>query len=164
MTIIHQETTTLSEGATVSLIKYSTVRKTGGLMIHTELRARRDENEIKMSVDDVSPTSMKIYLAMVIRAIETERKKLTVKPEYDSRLPDTFRQFVNSMAFNDMFIFNALEPSPSEEQDVKPRRNKKVPRTRKAIPKQHGIKNNQSSVGRTTDVPPADEQGTVGIG
>jgi hypothetical protein len=108
MTTTHEETTTMGEGAQISVIKCKNARKDGGTSIYTELVATRGSHEVRMRVDNMTPQNLRAYLYLVIRQIERERKCLTSKPLMPYATTKDFRQFVHNMAYHDMFIFDVL--------------------------------------------------------
>jgi hypothetical protein len=73
----------------------------------TELRAYRhgNNNIIKMRVDDVGPVNLHLYLDLIIREITRLRKSYTAKPSIGVTTPHTIADFVQEMAYQDMFVF-----------------------------------------------------------
>jgi hypothetical protein len=108
MGAIAEETTTLPEGATVSITRFDHATQRGRSEF-TQLRAWHDNELIKMRVDNISPQNMRQYLHLVIRQIERERAELTEAPVLIIRRPESIKDFVHNMAVKKMFIFNAIE-------------------------------------------------------
>jgi hypothetical protein len=107
--VIGQETTTLGEGATISVAVCQEARASGGLNTYTELRAWKGDDIVKMHVDPVSVHALRQYLALWLRAIERERARFTAKPEVPVNRPVNVTDFVRNMAFHGMFIFGVLD-------------------------------------------------------
>src|SRR5881394_614004 len=98
---IAEQTTTLPEGATVSVVLFQSTTKRG-MTKFTEIRARRGDDMIKMRLSEgVSPHVLPTLLAMSVRQIEKER---AVVKSGQHRRPVTFREFVESMMDHDMFL------------------------------------------------------------
>jgi hypothetical protein len=108
MSVIHEETTTLPEGAVISVYKCQTLRSNKTIMFYTQLTALQGAKRVDMRVDDVSGHNVRLYLELTVKAIRREREKLTVKPVMLVGTPKTMNEFVNNMAYYDMFIFEAL--------------------------------------------------------
>jgi hypothetical protein len=124
MTTLAQETTTLAEGATVSIVRGSHP-KTG--LVGTYLIAGRERTQLKMRVDDVGPGSLRQYLDLMVRQIQLERARLTEKPKNPCGTPPhTIRAFVHNMAWNDMFVFDTLDHADLNRHKGLPRTGRKV--------------------------------------
>jgi hypothetical protein len=102
--IIAEERTTLPEGATLCVARISRPK----LGPFTELRAWRDENIVKMHADNIAPHNLRWYLDNMVATINRARLKLTKKPGMLYRNPKTITEFVNNMAFYEMFILEAM--------------------------------------------------------
>jgi hypothetical protein len=112
MTITAQETTTLPEGAVITVMKWEQSRKNGGMVAGTTLHVHRGDKELEMRCDGVSPHNLKQYMELTVREINRRRLAMTEKPVGGSfgDKPKDMRQFVEAMAINDMFVFSALTP------------------------------------------------------
>lgn len=108
MDVLAEERTTLPEGATVEVVKYFVTTKRGGHTF-TELRAWRDDQEVKMRVDDISACNLRQYMGLVIHQIQRHRVDLRATPKLLVQRPATIKDFVHNMAAKGMFIFNAIE-------------------------------------------------------
>jgi len=126
--IIKEETTNHPEGATISLSKCETKRKAGGSTFHTELSARSENATVKMRVQDVQTHNLRTYLDLCVKQIDRERSKLTEKPSMGWPTPQDFKMFVHEMAYQDMFIFNALTEAPSKTNGKQRKQRQRKPR------------------------------------
>ncbi len=107
--VLVEETTTLPEGAQLSVCRCKLVGAKRS-NIFTELRAQRDGKLVKMRVTDVGPSNLSTYLTLIRRELLRRRLQLTKKPELEPlRRPTNLDEFVQNMAYHDMFIFTALE-------------------------------------------------------
>jgi hypothetical protein len=136
--VIAEETTTLPEGTVLSVYRIR-VGKLGHQV--TKLVALHNNmKRVEMTVDNIAPHNLRFYLQLTQREIERQRKKLTTKPMWTENVsPKTTRDFVLSMAFNDMFIFEALtnnnmelgsdadKPEPTKKVVSRRRKAKKLP-------------------------------------
>ncbi len=125
--IIAEQSTTLPEGAIISVVLGRNKTKRGASKAFTEIRARRADDMIKMRLShDVSPHALPTLLTMSVKQIEKERK--LVKSEQMQR-PTTFKEFVSSMMNHDMFLSPILEGMENGSQEVesapKPKRKKR---------------------------------------
>jgi len=100
--VVAQESTTLPEGATVSV---SRIQRTK-LGACNELRAWMGNHIVKMRADDIAPQNLRWYLNQVVKVINRERVKLTKKPGMYIQTPKSMSDFVNNMAFHGMFILD----------------------------------------------------------
>jgi hypothetical protein len=112
--VIAEETTTLPEGAVISVFKSNTVRvyKNGKekASVSTGLAARFGNKVVKMTIDgNVSAPRLKQYLDLIVREITRRRGMLSTKPGLDYRSPKDIHEFVISMAYNGMFLLNDAE-------------------------------------------------------
>ena len=137
MITLAQETTTLAEGATVSVLRRSNP-KSG--LVGTYLVAAREKAELKMRVDDVAPGSLRTYLDLMVRWIQRERSKITAKPEVMIGTPDNLKDFVHNMAHQGMFVFEVLS-------DANTNRNTTIPRTGRKVSRHKGRTGDQSHTG-----------------
>lgn len=114
--ITAEETTTLPEGAVISVYRVG-IGKLGHYS--TRLVALHGKKRVEMTVDNISPQNLRQYLQLVRRDIERRRQEIIAKPELDPLAggkPNDMNQFVFSMAFNDMFIFQALTDDNYNEE------------------------------------------------
>jgi hypothetical protein len=137
MTITAQETTTLPEGATITVFR---AHRIGADAVGTYLRAARDRAEIEMRVDDVAPGSLRAYLDLLIRWIQRERGKLTAKPEIACHTPKNLKDFVHNMAQAGMFVFAAIS-------DVDTTGNTGIPKASRSVPRKKRRANNHPAIG-----------------
>jgi len=101
--VIAHESTTLPEGACIGVYK---MRAKGGAT-YAELQAYRLQKLVKMRLaEETSANSISTYLKLIVREIERRRGMMTKKPDEDFRSPKNIAEFVQSMAFNDMFVFH----------------------------------------------------------
>jgi hypothetical protein len=134
MTVTAQQTTTLPEGAILTVMKWEQSRKNGGMSTGTRLHVHRGDKELEMSCDGVSPANLRQYLELVVREINRRRAAMTEKPAVTSGALKTTKDFVEAMAVNDMFCFEALQVDPSmhandvvaEVAKEKPKRRRKA--------------------------------------
>jgi hypothetical protein len=104
--IIAQETTTLPEGAQVTVFKTQAARK-GVMSTSITLRAYFDNKTIDMRVQDgISAQNLKQYLGLIVREITRRRGMLSTKPSIDYNHPHSIHEFVLSMAHNGMFMLD----------------------------------------------------------
>jgi len=144
MTVTAQETTTLPEGAVLTVMKWEKARKKGGMQYGTRLHVHRGDKELEMSCDGVSPANLRQYLGLVVSEINRRRADMKAKPAIISGTLKTTKDFVEAMAYHDMFVFEALRVDPSmhtndvvlavagkgkAEKPKKPRRRKVKPAT-----------------------------------
>jgi hypothetical protein len=116
--VLAEETTTLPEGAILSIYCMSV-----GKLGHTSMKLvalHANMGRVEMSADKISPHNMRRYLELVRRDIARRRKLLTGKPELDRVKPDTMEDFILSMAYHDMFIFEALNSEPDQQNADNP--------------------------------------------
>src|SRR5580765_7141009 len=137
MITLSQETTTLAEGATVTILR-GHHPKTG--LVGTYLVAARERNELRMRVDDVAPGSLRSYLELTVKWIQRERSKLSEAPTIPMRSPDNLKDFVHNMAQAGMFIFSAIS-------DVDTTGNKRISRSSSKVSRHKGRKSDQSHTG-----------------
>ena len=105
--VIAEETTTLPEGAHVSVYKTRTVYKRGTVSTGLRLQATFDKKIVKMKVEDgISAANLKVYLGLIVREITRRRGMLSTKPVMSYPHPQTINEFVLSMAFNGMFMLD----------------------------------------------------------
>lgn len=126
-----EETTTLPEGTVLSVYR-TRVGKVGHEV--TKLVALHGNKRVEMTADQISPQHLRTYLELVRREIARQRALLTAKPLWATDIhPKTMTDFVRSMAFNDMFIFETLTIDQEAESanNLKPTK-KLVSRRRKA--------------------------------
>lgn len=126
MNVLGEETTTLPEGYSLSLTKCEQVRPAGGMTQWTDLRAWRGDQEVKMRVDNVSASSLRVCLDLWVREILRHRAELTERPTIPVSKPVTPTEFVRNMAQAGMFIFDALDgdeqPQPQPKKSRSPKR------------------------------------------
>lgn len=115
---IQEEATTLPEGATVSASKMKSAGEKRTVFF-TELRAYRhgNDNIIKMRIDDVGPVNLRQYLDLICREITRRRASYTAKPTVGMARPQSMADFVQEMAYQEMFIFNALSIDPFDNPE-----------------------------------------------
>lgn len=145
MVTLATETTTMPEGATVSVVRANT--KTGA--VNTYLIAAHGKKEIQMKVDDISPGSMPQYLKMMCREIDKLRALIEKKPEFEYYGPNTIRSFVHNMAYHGMFIFDTLTDANSTG-------NPAIPKTRKSTSNKRKRQNHPANLRRNA----GDAEGT----
>jgi hypothetical protein len=105
MNIIAEETTTLPEGAVLSVCRVKPSRGP----VHLVLFALRGNKRVEMRLNEsTSVASLPTLLKLIRRELERRRATMTKKPELDIpyRTPRTIQDFVISMAFKDMFVFH----------------------------------------------------------
>ena len=106
MTIIAEETTTLPEGAILSVCRCKELRGKSYLT----LIATHANKRVQMRLEEQTGTaSLPTLLKLVRREIGRRRGMLTKKPDTDgpfSRKPHTIGDFVLEMALKDMFVFH----------------------------------------------------------
>jgi hypothetical protein len=114
--VLAEETTTLPEGTVLSVYRMRT-----GKAGHTTTRLvalHNNMRRVEMTVDNISPHNMRTYLELVRRDIARRRAALTAKPLLEPVKPDSMHDFVLSMAFNGMFIFETLTKDTAEGSDA----------------------------------------------
>lgn len=167
--VIHEESTTLPEGATIYLAKLKS-KRLGHETFFTELRAWQKDTVIKMRVSEVGPSNMRQYLDLMVREIARRRQGYTEKPLAGMATPHDMADFVQEMAYQGMFIFNALSIDPFDNPEcaelkqngkqseqpkrkqrktraTKPKRDKGVPETGSTVPGQPGQQDNNAATG-----------------
>jgi hypothetical protein len=162
METVGEETTTLSEGYTVSICKFSQVRKSGGLATHTELRAWRGDKIVKMHVDDIALHALRQYLDLWVREIQRRRVALTAIPApplINRMKPSNIPEFVIDMALNGLFLFGALDNNGEQQridgqngkQSANNGKAKGVSKAGKKPRRKRVSKDNKSPTGSSTD-------------
>jgi hypothetical protein len=132
--VLAEETTTLPEGTVLS-VYCMRIGKLGHSIM--KLVALHSDKRVEMTVDKISPHNMRVYLDLVRLDIARRRRALIAKPLMEPVKPDNMNDFVLSMAYNDMFIFEALNQIEPEVLDAdKPKRTKKMVERRRKIQKQ----------------------------
>lgn len=156
MTVTAQQTTTLPEGAVITVMKCETARRNGGKSFHTTLHAHRGDKEIEMRVDDVSPAMLELYFKLVITEITRRRMAIKQKPLIGIGKPKTMVEFVWAMAENDMFVFEAIAPEILD--DTKPEKPKRKVKAKTEKKKKSGISVDEikSVFPEATIIPPMD--------
>ena len=130
MKVIAQETTTLPEGAVVTIMKCEQARK-DGMSRYTALHVYRGEKELEMRMDDVSASNLRQYFDMVVREINRRRQAMTAKPAFVDPGKPALAQFIDRMALSDMFMFDAV--NPVIESDLKPEKPKRRRKEKKEV-------------------------------
>jgi len=121
--VIAEQTTTMPEGATVSVVLCQ-----GKAKAFTELRARRGDDMIAMRLsNNVSPHALPTLLVLSIKQIEKEQalqNAIGYVRLGGFRRPSSFTEFVSTMVDRGMFLtpildINTPEPMP---EPIKPRK------------------------------------------
>jgi hypothetical protein len=100
-----EETTTLPEGAKLSVCVCRNETKKTVSKSYAELSARTDKATVTMRVAGAAPHNLPAYLTMCVAEINRHRNKLEKVPEYEiHRSLKDFAEFVHNMAANNMFI------------------------------------------------------------
>lgn len=112
-TVISEESTTLPEGAIISMcrVRYDTSKKAGATK--TELQAKFRDQTVTMKMDNVSAVNMRQYLDLTVRQIKSVRQKVESRadgyPEDAFEKPEDMDQFVLGMLVRKMFLRHALD-------------------------------------------------------
>lgn len=111
MKVLAEETTTLPEGAVISVYR-GQMEGQKLRAVFTQLVALHSacpDKRVEMRMDDIPAHALKQYLQLTVREIMRRRAKLTTKPEwtYAPRVTHNLKQFVETMAYHGMFILKA---------------------------------------------------------
>lgn len=116
MNVLAEETTTLPEGAVITVYRgqYTGDRLKSKF---TQLVAYHAEHRVEMRMDDVGAHCLKTYLRLVVREIERRRMAMHAPPQWVSApsAPKTMKDFVDTMAYYGMFIFETLNETTNSE-------------------------------------------------
>ena len=106
MKVLAEETTTMPEGAVVSVYRgqYEGGKVRSQFTELVAMHAGCPNKRVSMRVDDIPAHCLKTYLTLTMKAITRERLALTDKPKEQWRKPQTIKDFVLTMAYHGMFI------------------------------------------------------------
>lgn len=104
--ILVEESTTLPEGAQISVVRARIETKKSQGPPFTELRAHKDKDQIAMRVDDIAPHNLRQYLDMMLRQIAKIKERFNAIPKercthYSA--PKDIAEFTESMSAKGMF-------------------------------------------------------------
>jgi len=117
MKILAEETTTLPEGAQISVCRgqYEGSKVRSQFTELVAMHAGCPNKRIQMRMDNIPAHLLKTYLMLTVREINRERAKVTVKPPEPYRKPQTIRDFVQWMAHFGMFILQPWNEATNTE-------------------------------------------------
>jgi hypothetical protein len=102
--VLAEETTTLPEGAQISVCRCRVETEKNKFPPFTKLIAYTSRAKLSMRVDDIRPHVMEQYLKLTVREINRLRSALSQKPTVFNESPRDLTEFVDAMAANGMFI------------------------------------------------------------